>query len=567
MNETGKLGEMSKSEPALLRSLEKALHQVTPSHLPKEGVSFSEWARQFTYEYGPLIEQIAEFQLRTQFDPEIQALGATGSEVSTVGPDGKIDPRVLGVVERITQNPHFAALSQASASYGVRGIGLLTLNLEVAYKLGIQVGGELVLMHQYTVGDYTVPSELIGRAWYQVTAGTDVGYSGTFVPFPLDLSCWFTAPVSTKHLMSVYLTYVPLSKVYPVGLRLEIFGWLPEDSAPAIDPTKVIDHIHGFRLVVEAGNHKGAGAGVLGQQVATSGGLQLASLSITPNNLQPGPKYTLNGTVSAPHSGGKPNRILRSNTTLNLAFPKWVFSASQLPVAFTNDGTGKTTGWKATSTLGDGDDPSVFGFTWVGNDNTAWTQNMTFSVGASSSDVAPQDGNVACTLDNLDSADSDVERSLSGAQMTLSQLVLTAVGSYDLKVDPRWNSIENQLPGTTEMTGSVDATTANSASNKDNDFYPIVDPLDKTQCLTIDDTKGNSWWCGYQYRQTTDSGNVCAQYRAVFWRTTSSAADFNYFPGLWQTLINDNPTHSIACWSNGASTAGTTLDIYLKPSS
>jgi len=68
---------------------------------------------------------------------------------------------------------------------GVRGIGLLTLNLEVAYKLGIQVGGELVLMHQYTVGDYTVPSELIGRAWYQITTGPDRGFSGTIAPFPL----------------------------------------------------------------------------------------------------------------------------------------------------------------------------------------------------------------------------------------------------------------------------------------------------------------------------------------------------------------------------------------------
>ncbi len=560
---------MSKSEPALLRSLEKALHQVTPSHLPKEGVSFSEWARQFTYEYGPLIEQIAEFQLRTQFDPEIQALSAASSEVSTVGRDGKIDPRVLGVVERITQNPHFASLSQASASYGVRGIGLLTLNLEVAYKLGIQVGGELVLMHQYTVGDYTVPSELIGRAWYQITGGTDVGYSGTIVPFPLDLSCWFTAPVNTKHLMSVYITYVPLSLplLYPVGLRLEIFGWLPEDSAPAIDPTTVIDHIHGFRLVLEAGKHKGAGAGV-GRQVATSGGLQLATLSITPNNLQPGPKITLNGAVSAPHSGGQPNRILRSNTTLNLAFPKWVFSAGQLPVAFTNDGTGATTGWKATSTPGVGDDPSVFGFTWVGKDNSTWTKNKTFSVGACSNDVAPQDGNVVCTLDNLDSADSDVERSLSGTHMTLSPLVFTAVGNYDLKVDTKWNSIENQPPGTPEMTGSVNATTANSASNTDNDFYPIVDPTDNTKRLTIDDTKGNSWWCGYQYQQTTtDTDDVCAQYRAVFWKTNTAAAEHNYFFGVWQTLINNNPDHSIAIWSGGASTKLTTLDIFLKPTS
>jgi hypothetical protein len=560
---------MRKSEPALLRSLEKALHEVTPSHLPKEGVSFSEWARQFTYEYGPLIEQIAEFQLRTQFDPEIQALSAASTEVGTVGPDGKIDPRVLGMVERITQNPHYAALSQASESYGVRGIGLLTLNVEVALLLGIQVGGELVLMHPYSVGDYTVPSELIGRAWYQVTAGADIGISGTIAPYPLDISCWFTAPVNTKHLVSAYITYIPLSTVYPLGLRLEIFGWLPEDSAPAIDPSKFIDHIHGFRVVVEAGYHKGVGVGVLGHQVATSGGLQLATLSITPNNLQPGLKYTLNGTVSAPHSGGQPNRIFRASTTLKLTFPKWVFSAtSQLPVvAFTNDGTGATTGWKATSTPGEGDGSSVFGFTWVGKDNAAWTQNMKFSVGAYSNDAAPQDGNVACTLDNLDSADSAVERSLSGTQMTLSPLVFTAVGNYDLKVDPRCNSIENQPSGTPEMTGAVNATTANSASNKNNNFYPIVDPTDQTKCLTIDDMKGNSWWCGYQYRQATDTDDVCAQYRAVFWKTNTVAADFNYFAGTWQSLINNNTDHSIAVWSNGASTKGTTLDFFLKPTS
>lgn len=558
---------MKKTEPALLRSLEEALHQVTPAEPPKEGASFSEWVRQFTYEYGPLIEQMAEFQLRAQFDPEIQALSAAAAQVGTVGPDGKIDPRAIGVVERIRENPHFAALSQSSASYGVRGLGLLTVNLELAYKLGIQVGAELVDMFAYSVGDYTVPGELVGRAWYQFTAGTDAGYSGTIMPFPFNLSCWFTAPVNTKHLMSVYITYVPLSKAYPVGLRLEIFGWLPEESAPAIDPTKVIEHIHGFRLLVEFGNHKGGGAGVLGRQVATTGGFQTAALSITPNNLQPGPKYTLNGTVSAPRSGGQPNRILRSNTTLNLAFPKWVFSAmTALPaVTITNDGTGAATGWKAAGTTGPGDDPTIFKFTWAGKDNAAWTQNMTFNVAACSSDNAPQDGNVTCTLDNLDSFDSDVERSASATQMSLSQLVFNAVGPYDLKVDSH-ATIENQPSGTKEVTGQVNATTANSATNTDNDWYPIVDPTDKTKILTIDDSNGVSWWCGYQYRQTTtDSGDVCAQYRAAFWKEDSSATEHNYYGGQWQNLINDNTTHSVAVWSNGATSSGTTLDVFLKP--
>jgi hypothetical protein len=565
-------GEMRKSESAFLRSLEEALREVTPVNPPKEkeGVSFSERVRQFTCEYGPLIEQVAEFQARAQFDPELQALSAASSEVAAVGPDGKIDPGALGVAERIMQNPRFAALSQSAASYGVRGFGILTANLEAAYQLGIQVGAELVAMRQYTVGDYTVPSEVIGRAWYQVTVGDDKGISGTIMVFPFNLSLWFAPPVDTNHLVSVFITYIPLPGVpYPVGLRLEIFGWLPEKPAPGLDPTDVLDAIHGFRLVVEAGMHKGGGLGILGHQVTTSGGLQTATLSISPNNLQTGQKTTLSGTVYAPHNGGQPNRIFRSSTTMKLDFPAWVFSAMSQPpvVTFTNDGTGQTGSWQATSTAGEGDN-SAFEFTWVGKDNTTWTQDMTFSVAACSSGTAPQNGKVACTLDNLDSADSDVERSVSGTQMTLSALVFTALGNYDLKVDPNWNSIENQPPGTTEATGSVNATTANSASNTDNDWYPIVDPTDPTKPLTIDDKNGISWWCGYQYRQTTtDTGDACAQYRAVFWRANTSATERNYYAGLWQNLINDNTAHSTATWSNGASTSGTTLDIFLKPTS
>lgn len=564
-------GEMRKSESAFLRSLEKALHEVTPTNPPKEkeGVSFSELVRQFTYEYGPLIEQVAEFQARAQFDPELQALSAASSEVSSVGPGGKIDPRALGVAERILQNPRFAALSQSAASYGVRGLGFLTANVELAFGLGIQLGAELVAMRQYSIGDYTVPSEVIGRAWYEVTAGADKGISGTIMAFPFNLSVWFTQPVDTSHLVSVYLTDIPLAGVAPAGLRLEIFGWLPDKPAPGLDPTELLNAIHGFRLVLEVGKHKGVGVGFLGHQVTTSGGLQTATLSISPNNLQPGPKYTLNGTVYAPHNGGLPNRIFRSSTTLKLEFPAWVFSAMSEPpvVAFINDGTGQFDGWQATSVAGDGDNP-VFEFTWAGKDNTTWTQDMTFSVGACSGGVAPQDGNVGCTLDSLDSADSDVERSVSGTQMALSTLVFTSTGNYDLKLDPNWNSIENQPSGTKEMTGSVNATTANSASNNDNDWYPIVDPTDPTEPLTIDDKNGINWWCGYQYRQTTTgTGDVCAQYRAVFWKANTSAADHNYYAGLWQNLINDNTLHSVATWSDGASTSGTTLDIFLKPTS
>jgi hypothetical protein len=86
-----------------------------PAHPPKPAVSFSEWARQFTYEYGPLIEQIAEFQLRAQFDPQIQALSAAASEVSTVGPDAKIDPRALANWGLAGTNGRICSVSSASS--------------------------------------------------------------------------------------------------------------------------------------------------------------------------------------------------------------------------------------------------------------------------------------------------------------------------------------------------------------------------------------------------------------------------------------------------------------------
>jgi hypothetical protein len=236
-------------------------------------------------------------------------------------------------------------------------------------------------------------------------------------------------------------------------------------------------------------------------------------------------------------------------------------------VGWLNAGTGDFVGWQPTGTAVDGDNP-VFAFTWVGEDNTTWSQDMSFSIGACSGGTAPQDGNVTCTLDNLDSFDSDIQRSVSTTPMTLSALVLTATGNYDLKVDPAWNSIENQPSGTTELTGPVDATTADSASNSDNDWYPILDPTNPTMRLTIVDKNGISWWCGYQYQQTTaDTGEVCGQYRAAFWKANSSTADMNYYTGLWQKLINDNPVHSVATWSDGDSTAKTTLDIFLKPTS
>lgn len=562
-------GEIMKSESAFLRSLEKALHEVTPANPPKEqeGVPFSELVRQFTYEYGPLIEQVAEFQALAQFDPELRALSAASAEVAAIGPDGKIDPRALGVAERITQNPRFAALSQSAASFGVRGIGVLTANVEAAFGLGIQLGAELLAMRQYTIGDYTVPAEWLGRAWYEVTVGQDKGVSGTLMPFPFNFSLWFTQPVDTDKLVSMYLTDIPL-KGFPVGLRLEIFGWLPENPTAGLDPSVILSVVHGFRLVVELGKHKGAGAGVIGHQVTTDGGLQAATLSISPNNLQPGPTYGLKGTVYAPHNGGKPNRIFRSGTTLKLQFPAWVFSAMDAPaVAWLNAGTGDFVGWQPTGPAGDGDNP-VFGFTWAGEDNTTWSQDMSFSIGACSGGTAPQDGNVTCTLDNLDSFDSDIQRSVSTTPMTLSALVLTATGNYDLKVDPTWNSIENQPSGTNELTGPVDATTADSASNSDNNWYPILDPTNPTMRLTIVDKNGILWWCGYQYEQTTaDTGEVCGQYRAAFWKANSSTAAMNYYTGQWQKLINNNTVHSTAVWSDGDSTGKTTLDIFLKPTS
>jgi hypothetical protein len=573
---------MKRTESAFLRALEDALHEVTPTHPPtkKAGMSFAEWARQFTYEYGPLIEKIADFQARAQFDPELRALSAAAAEVGTIGPDGRIDPRAIGVIERIAQNPHFAELSQQAASAGARGTGVLTLNVEAARDVGVQLGAEIVLMRSYSVGDYTVPKELIARAWYQITGGKDRGKSGTFMPFPGDLSVWFTAPVKTKHLISLFATYIPMTgslvDLPPHGLRLEVFGWLPEDSAAgAVGPTDVLDHIHGFRLVVEFGvSHVGVGMGVLGRQVTSNGGLQTATFTISPNNLQAGPTYILNGRITSPRNGGQPNRILRAGsdaTTLTLTFPKWVFSANSTlpPVQFANDGTGTDLGWQATSSAtgstASGDATADFTFTWVGKDSQAWTQDMKFTVKACSADSAPQSNSVAFRLDNLDSEDRGLEYSAGSTQMSLSTLVLNGVGDFGLKVDTHC-TIVNQPPNTPAVAGPLNATTANSATNNDNDWYGIVDPTDPTKYLTIDDSNGVSWWCGYQFRQaTTDTGDVCAQYRAVFWKADTSAAEHNYYAGTWQYSLADNNVASLATWSNGATSSGTTLSVFLQP--
>ena len=112
------------------------------------------------------------------------------------------------------------------------------------------------------------------------------------------------------------------------------------------------------------------------------------------------------------------------------------------------------------------------------------------------------------------------------------------------------------------------ATTANAADNHDANFYGIVDPNDKTKILTIDDSDGVSWWCGYQFQQaTTDEGVVCAQYRALLWKVNTSAAERNFCGTDWQYALPDNTTHSIAYWSNGKTSKASYLDVFLKPTS
>ena len=109
---------MKKSEPVLLRSLEDALHQVSPTRplTKQQEEALGEAAQRFAEEHRPLIERIVAFQALAESDPELKALSAAAAEVSRVGADGKLDPRVVGGAERIAENPHFAELSEDAAS-------------------------------------------------------------------------------------------------------------------------------------------------------------------------------------------------------------------------------------------------------------------------------------------------------------------------------------------------------------------------------------------------------------------------------------------------------------------
>jgi hypothetical protein len=540
----------------------------------------AEEIRRFAYEFGPLIEQAADVQQQLRHDPEVQKLSAAASAAAAASSEGLLSPEALGIAARLLQVPALRALGSSASSAGVKGMGILTAQLEAALLIGAQAGAELVWVQPYKIGTYTTPSRVLARAWYEVTLGLDKGISGTVVPFPLDLSFWFLPPEASNHMLGLFLGVV---KGY--GVRAEVFGWVPEkpgsptpSAAPGSIPGNPFNFIYGFRLVAERGNHVGAGVAFMGHQVISGKTLELSSYSITPSNIQAGWSYDgsatdhplLEGLITAPKRDEQPSKTFAKGTsTLQLSFPSWLCTGmSAAPsLVFKNDGGNGTKGWSLTSTPTISD--MTYTYVWAGTDGQAWQSIIDFTLPAFSKSTPPQTSATTCKFDGLTNfGPVDVPVSAGAARMALSELVFTAVGNYALNIDTKVNAIEGYDGNS--VTGEFTATTADSASQNDSNFYYLPNPSDATKPLIIDYTgtdknfAGTSWYAGYQFQQ--QGGNPNAQFRSIFWEVGKPFTDRYYYYGNWQSLISSSQKYiSVATWSGGDVTTDTTLTINLTP--
>jgi hypothetical protein len=606
----------SASEPALLSSLREAIRDVVSDGPSTEQIAwarefqeFTEEIRRFKRDFGPLIEEAATVQHQLRRDPEVQRLGEACAAAARIGSDGILSPDALELGSRLLQIPALSELGSSAASRGCKGMGFLTANVEAAIVRGGQAGAELVWLWPYKIGTFKTPNRVVGRAWYMVTRGFDFGYSLTVVPFPLDLSFWFVPPENTKHMVGAYLGYegppfpgtlIPLD-TFPfflpifAGLRVEIFGWVPEKptaefhtmtadpeltgrhSGRAVEKSQVnpFKYIFGFRILAEVGGHIAIGVARQGHQVVASKTLDLSTYYISPTNLQAGKDYNgtdpdfplIEGAVSAPLRGEQPSKTFnKGSTTLKLTFPDWMCTAlSDAPtLVFKNDGSGGTAGWSLTNS------PTVtdltYEYQWTGTDNQAWQDGIAFTIEAHSSGPAPKAGKTLVEIHDLNNVGVvDVPVSYGANPMCLTDQVFSATGSYTLDVDADVNTIEDYSGD--QITESMNAGNSDACHQGENDFYYLSNPNDASQKLIIDETDtGDSWYVGYQFRQ--QSGKDNAQFRAVFWKTNSAAIERNYYAGNWQPLEEPSQQYtSVATWSGGNITDKTTLTVTLSPKS
>lgn len=321
----------------------------------------------------------------------------------------------------------------------------------------------------------------MGRAWYEATLGLDVGISGTIVPFPLDLNFWFLPPEASNHMVGVFL-----GVVYGVGVRAELFGWVPEKpgapkppAAPGGDWVNPFNFIYGFRLVAEAGYHVGLGVAFKGHQVISGKTLELSSYSISPSNIQARWKYDgtaadhplLAGVIAAPKRDEQPSKtFVTGGSTLQVSLPNWLCTAMNTAplLTFANDGGDGTKGWSPTNT------PTVsdltYTYVWAGTDGQAWQSDIDFTVSAYSKTTPPQTSAAKCQLDGLTNVGPvDVPLAIGVAKMTLSELVFTAYGNYTLLIDTNVNSIEGYDGNTITAdlkASTADGTPATSSSSR-----------------------------------------------------------------------------------------------------
>lgn len=581
-------------EAALLTSLEEAVREITSeralngepawAHEIQEAV---EEIRRFRYAFGPLLEHAAAVQQQLHRDPDIHDL-----QPLRIGPDGQLSPDALELGTRLLQLPAMTALGTAAAAHGCKGMGFLTANVEAGVIVGGQAGAELVWLWPYKIGNYTTPNRVVGRAWYTETIGVDLGYSLTLAPFPLDLSFWFLPPENTKHMVGAYVGYegppfpgpIPLPIGIPLplfaGLRVELFGWIPATSAtepePPAEPGSIITdafkYISGFRIIAEAGLHIAIGLTRKGQQVTTAGGIDLATYTLTPSNLQTGRQYDgsdrhplISGRITAPLRDAQPSKTFQKGvSTLKLVFPTWMCTGTTIaaPLKFVNDGSGGTTGWKLTN------QPSAtnptYEYQWVGVDSQVWDADIDFTVGAYSSTTPPQNGRSTFGMTKLGSVGTVNMPMADGiCAMKLSAQVFSASGTYTLTTDPKVNTIKDYSGATIATTMTADSS---DASPNPNHFYYLPNPEHPTEPLIIDyPAKQTSWYVGYQFQQQPGASN--AQFRPVFWEVGKPFFPVYYYVGDWMSLIEPTQQYtSTVTWSGGAVTNGAKLVINLTPS-
>lgn len=324
----------------------------------------------------------------------------------------KILEKIIEISKKIT-----------SVTSDLKGIGL-----GVAYHIappkgqgskGKEKGVEAIYILPRTVGGDKISSQFASRSWdYQTTRlRFDV-----IARANLNFSFWFGNPASADLLAGILgeLAVIP-------ALSLNAVGIIPKSS----DLTKAVGSIPWPSLInsisLGIGLGLGAGAAVInGSQDVT---IQQSNMTLFVTNpetdtavMKISQPTTLKVTLTYPYVGETPSFILNNNsekvTTLSIVMPNFVLDSLTTATGI------PPTNWKFTGTSSGG-----FDFEYTGADNSAWNDNLEFTLSNLESNAnitSPQTGSVQANMNNITRSSGFNVPGLAIAPLELTALIFTA---------------------------------------------------------------------------------------------------------------------------------------------